>query len=274
MILDAPYLLNNFRVCQSNTNFYIYHIDNMSNTKVPMQFQFLGKCESCEITVQSASQCKRGLQIAKVLGRGDVGVAYEIKPGAQAKSINAAMSSTGKYVLKEVQIADEHQMSLFSNEICIGKYLGELKIAPRIYDCWVCSPSEKVQYPVTGYYVMDKIEKIWENEYPSNSDKTNELRPAPLEIEKKLVNVLKNMIKVGIVHQDCHPGNIGILKDGRVVLFDFGFSIFSHEQMTQPETVLMSQLYIVIEQYDKPIMYESYLYDVIYQIRQNVYKIN
>jgi predicted unusual protein kinase regulating ubiquinone biosynthesis (AarF/ABC1/UbiB family) len=92
-------------------------------------------------------------------------------------------------------------------------------------------------------------------------------------MEKKLVKVLETMIKAGIIHQDCHPGNIGILKDGRVVLFDFGFAIFSSEKMSQPETILMSQLYMVLEHYDKKIMYDSYLYDVIYQIRQNKYKI-
>jgi tRNA A-37 threonylcarbamoyl transferase component Bud32 len=224
--------------------------------------------------ISAPAKCKRGLKIIKELGRGDVGIAYEIEPGAQANSISTAMNPDGKYVLKEVRIANEHEMRQFSSEICIGKYLGELKIAPRIYDCWVCAKSENTsQYPVTGYYIMDKMEKIWDKEYPSNSDNKIPLRPAPLEMEKKLVKVLETMVKAGIIHQDCHPGNIGILKDGRVVLFDFGFAIFSHEKMTQPETILMSQLYMVLEHYDKPIMYDSYLYDVIYQIRQNKYKI-
>lgn len=248
------------------------------NTAEPLLFRFIGKCETCnDLVVQSPDQCKMGLKIVKELGRGDVGIAYEIEPGTQAQSIHSAMSAKGKYVLKEILIQNEVEMKQFSNEICIGKYLGELGIAPRIYDCWVCNTAatQNVHYPVKGYYVMDKMEKIWEKEYPSNSEKSGQkaIHPAPLAMEKKLVKVLEMMVKSGIIHQDCHPGNIGILGDGRVVLFDFGFSIFSHEKMTQPETVLMSQLYIVLEQYDREIMYDSYLYDVIYQIRQNKYKI-
>ena len=242
----------------------------------PLQFRFLGRCETCEHVVAAPAKCKRGIKVVKELGRGDVGVAYEIEPGSQASSIHAAMTPHGNYVLKEVRIANEQEMQQFSNEICIGKYLGELKIAPRIYDCWVCTGSESEttpKYPVTGYYIMDKIEKIWDKEYPSDSTEGKPVRPSPREMERKLVKVLETMVKAGIIHQDCHPGNIGILKNGQVVLFDFGFAIFSHDKMTQPDTVLMSQLYIVIEQYDKKIMYDSYLYDVIYRIRQNKYKI-
>lgn len=245
----------------------------MSVSQPPLQFRFLGTCETCEHTVSSVNKCKKGLKIVKELGRGDVGIAYEIEPGTQAQSIHAAMSATGKYVLKEVRIANESEMKQFTNEICIGKYLGELRIAPRIYDCWVCMQTEEMVYPVMGYYIMDKMEKIWDKEYPSDSEQNRKLRPAPVDMEKKLVKVLETMIKAGIIHQDCHPGNIGILKDGRVVLFDFGFAIFSSEKMSQPETILMSQLYMVLEHYDKKIMYDSYLYDVIYQIRQNKYKI-
>lgn len=256
-------------------------------TQQRLDFRFVGRCDTCEPrVVESAKQCKRGVTVVRELGRGDVGVAYEIEPGSQSNSIQSALSKNGKYVLKEVLIKSEKDMQQFSNEICIGKYLGNLGIAPRIYDCWVCSANAKdsvktsIKYPVIGYYVMDKMDKIWEHEYPCDSTKlgsgsdNRKAQRAPLAMEKKLVKVLETMVKAGIIHQDCHPGNIGILHNGRVVLFDFGFSIFSLEKITQPETVLMSQLYIVIEQFDKALMYESYLYDVIYKIRQNQYKIN
>lgn len=237
-----------------------------------LQFRFIGTCDG--IPVVSAGDCKRGLKIKKELGRGDVGVAYEIEPGDQAASINAAMSPNGNYVLKEVKIQSAAELEQFSNEICIGKYLGDIKVAPRIYDSWLCRPAgSTAQFPITGYYVMDKIAQIWENAFPSKSAKAKDNRPAPRDAEVKLVKALETMVKAGIIHQDCHPGNIGILADGRVILFDFGFSIWSKEQITLPETVLMSQLYIVLEQYNKDVMFESYLYDVIYDIRQNKYRI-
>jgi hypothetical protein len=48
------------------------------------------------------------------------------------------------------------------------------------------------------------------------------------------------------------------MTDGRVVLFDFGFALATAKEISHPEIVLMSQLYIVIEQYDKEFMYDSY----------------
>lgn len=237
-------------------------------------FKFLGTCDG--IPVESPGDCKRGLKIKKKLGQGDVGVAWEIEPGAQTSAIHTAMSAKGNYVLKEVLIRSAAEYEQFSNEICIGKYLGDLKVAPRIYDSWIChahGTGNTQQYHVTGYYVMDKMAQIWDKAYPSADPNKNDNRPAPKAMEVKLLKALETMVKAGIIHQDCHPGNIGILANGQVVLFDFGFSLWSVDPITLPETVLMSQLYIVLEHYHKEIMYESYLYDIIYKIRQNKYKI-
>lgn len=254
-----------------------------------MSYKFLGTCDTCEnITtehvIDSSQKCLRGLKVIKELGRGDVGVAYELESGTQLQNISNALNSSGQYVLKEVLVQNAKELKQLTEEICIGRYLGELGIAPRIYSCWVCvsagngnntkaTTTKKQQFPVKGYYVMDKIEHIWEKLYPSNSEKTKHTKAAPAALEEKLVDVLATMVKAGIIHQDCHPGNIGILKDGRPVIFDFGFSIRVSDQITLPEVILMSQLYIVIEQYDKSIMYDSKIYDTIYEIRQGKYRI-
>jgi len=241
------------------------------------QFKFVGTCESCnsivkESDVSSPSKCTRGLKIATKLGSGDVGVAYELKPGAQNKAINSALDSNGIFVLKEVLIKNKNELKQFNDEVCIGKYLGDIGVAPKIYNCWVCfdSADSNVSFPLKAYYVMDKIDKIWKDAFPSGLNRGN--KPASKNMEMKLVDVLERMIAGGIIHQDNHPGNIGIMANGDVVLFDFGFSVIALQPITYPETILMSQLYIVIEQYNKDIMFDSYLYDVIYAIRRGEYK--
>ena len=66
----------------------------------------LGRCDACErsplMPVSDPGMCYKGLSIKRTLGAGDVGVAYELSPGAQNKSLSEAMNPSGSYVLKEV----------------------------------------------------------------------------------------------------------------------------------------------------------------------------
>lgn len=245
------------------------------------KFKFVGSCQTCsrivsERPVVSAAQCLQGLVVTTELGRGDIGVAYELKPGVQNTNINHALSDKATYVLKEVIIKNAKELKKFEDEVCIGKYLGEMGLAPRIYNCWVCVQKDaKKQFPLKGYYIMEKIHKIWEEEYPSHHPEASRdsalNHTAPKKVQQQLVAALERMISAGIIHQDCHPGNIGIMQDGRIVLFDFGFSLVASEPIPDvlKNTILMSQIYIVIEKWNRQEMYDSYLYGVIYDLRRN-----
>jgi RIO-like serine/threonine protein kinase len=147
--------------------------------------------------------------------------------------------------------------------------MGELGIAPRIYACWVCSKRGS-GFPAMGYYVMQKIDFIYGEKFPSKSLPG---KPAPPAVEKQLVNVVAKMVSHGIIHNDLHPGNIGVLKNGKLVIFDYGFSQRADVEIKFPEQVLMAQLYTIIEQYAKPIMFNSLIYDTIYKIRQGKLKL-
>ncbi|WIA10882.1 hypothetical protein OEZ85_011048 [Tetradesmus obliquus] len=218
----------------------------------------------------------RGVKVVKQLGKGDVGVAYELKTDSNLLAINKAIRKDGNYVLKEVLLKEAKDLAMLTEEICIGRYLGELGIAPRIYACWVCTgepPTSKQQtFPMRGYYVMDRIQDIWKDLYPGGEPPAGRAE-AFRRHEHELVRALGAMVKAGVVHQDAHPGNIGILADGRVVLFDFGFSVYALEPISMPEVVLMSQLYIMLEHYEKDAMQDSYLLDVVYEIRQKKFKL-
>ena len=212
----------------------------------------------------------------KPLGKGDVGIAYMINHVVSpAKQEMYPDADDRKYVLKQVQFRMDEDgtydtdADTFLNETCIGIEMGDLGIAPKIYECWLCSDAKGNEY---GYYTMDRIAKILINEYPGDSQslkKGQQLMAAPREIQQKIIGLLEVMINANYVHNDNHPGNIGIMSDGEPVLFDFGFAIKADHQLTEFDKLqaLGFSLYQIIEQYDKEMMYDCVFYDLIDSIR-------
>ena len=234
----------------------------------------MASCECVNMsTVSSPEACLDGLRIEKELGHGDFGVAYELKPGDQNQAINAAISETGKYVLKQIKLegeplSDEQRQGAFIQESCLGKNLADLGIAPKIYKCWSCSsklkPSSKKPTNF-GYIVMDKMDGTWKDKY--NLTRGNK------EHQFELIHALAIMVKNGFLHQDCHVGNIGFVND-KVVLFDFGLTVEiknCRSPCNNLPLLLASQLNIVVEQF--PITEKlgttskrNYIFDLIYHI--------
>ena len=180
-------------------------------------------CKECTIlgTVGNPEDCKKGLNIVRELGHGDIGVAFEIQPGAQNRAINDAIDPNGKYVLKRVELnrsEDLYRKNLedFKREACIGKILGDLDIAPKIYSCWTCDSMVNRKLTKYGYYVMDRFDGDWKYKY--------EYEKGSKKHQLELICCLAIMVQNGYLHNDCHLGNIGF-KGDNVILFDFGFTL-------------------------------------------------
>jgi len=207
-----------------------------------------------EHIVDSPEKCYAGLILKGELGRGDFGIAYELNPGAQNAAINTALSPTGQYVLKQITIISEKGRNDFINEVNIGIKLGDLGVSPKIYKSWFCRDSTKRQ--LYGYYVMDKLSSVWKGDYGYQ-----------LGIKKhqeQLITAIEGMVNQGYLHQDCHVGNVGFVADN-VKLFDFGLTVeIPREEcaacfadQTVKNLLIASQLFIVIEQYDRKDMFSS-----------------
>jgi hypothetical protein len=208
------------------------------------------ECKECTVlgTVDNPEDCKKGLNIVKELGHGDIGVAFEIMPGAQNRAINDALDPNGKYVLKRVEL-NRNEKSYIKNledfkiEACIGKILGDLDIAPKIYSCWTCDSIINSKVTKYGYYVMDRFDGDWKYKYG--------LGKGSKQHQLELIRCLAIMVKNGYLHNDCHLGNIGF-KGDNVILFDFGFTLpvptDCERCMMSLPFLLAGQLSIVTEQ--------------------------
>lgn len=227
------------------------------------------KIRSCHIT-ESPKERYGGLEEIKKLGEGDNGSAFLVRePGRDHR-----------FVLKEMTFRNEKDAAMFQSEVHIGYILGEEGVAPKVYNCWVYQdPVNGQRY---GYYTMDLMDGgVYGDVYPS-SGRFSIDGVAPVNVEKDLVNRLRTMINAGFIHNDNHPGNIGIM-GGKVVLFDFGFTRYignelgalekrSARQAEDVKTLLLGfSLYQVVEHYNKEILHMSYVYQLACAISKRAF---
>lgn len=195
---------------------------------------------------QPNTDCKCGYQTEVELGRGDFGKAFSLKDDNR--------------VMKEIYLKDEKAENDYEDEVYIGYVLGNMGIAPKIYKKWRCNKEGK-EY---GYYIMDKLSGVWDKVYEKNNATKNH--------QYQLMSCIAKMIQSGYLHNDCHVGNIGFVNNN-VVLFDFGLSKkFETANQDYLLKLFLSQLYIVIEQYELDnytgsAINRNYMYDMIQYIK-------
>lgn len=105
----------------------------------------------------------------------------------------------------------------------------------------------------TAYFVMEYFEGSPLKDYIKQARKQGQvIEPeSALYVVKSLLNALKTTHATGIIHRDIKPGNIYILPDGTVKLFDFGAARFADEETERTRTVIITPGYAPPEQYQK-----------------------
>jgi len=134
-------------------------------------------------------------------------------------SINKFFASFGFQQAKDFDIILEQYKQFLEGEL---NYLNEAKymlfFRNRLKDKNIYIPKPLSQ-STPRVLVMEYVESIKITEI----DKLNKLQINTTDIAKQLIEVfLYQIIYLGKVHCDPHPGNIGIHSDGRIVLYDFG----------------------------------------------------
>lgn len=103
----------------------------------------------------------------------------------------------------------------------------------------------------TAYFVMEYLEGLTLRDYIRDAKSNGlviELESA-LTVTKYVLEALKETHREGIIHRDIKPGNIYILQNGSVKLFDFGAARFADEEHEKTRTVILTPGYAPPEQY-------------------------
>ena len=107
-----------------------------------------------------------------------------------------------------------------------------VKFKRLLKDLPVKIPDVSIKYSSKKVLVMEYVKSM----------KLTESKINMKDIANSLINIfLYQIIKIGYVHSDPHPGNIGILEDGRIVLYDFGNVVeFSSEFKSKINQLIIS----------------------------------
>jgi len=122
----------------------------------------------------------------------------------QAKDFDAILTQYKQFLANEVNYQKEARFMMYFRR--------------KLIDKQVYIPKPLAQ-STSRVLVMEYVESIKINDLAS----FNQLPFDKTELAKRLVQLfLYQIIDIGSVHCDPHPGNIGVRKNGDIVLYDFG----------------------------------------------------
>lgn len=147
-------------------------------------------------------------------------ISEEIKTDLQALiQVNHFFSSLGLQQAKDFEVVLQQYEQFLAGEL---NYLNEaqhmLFFRNRLKDKNIYVP-KPLLYSTERVLVMEYVESTKINDLETLTS----MNVQSVDIAKQLINVfLYQIITLGKVHCDPHPGNIGVHVDGRIVLYDFG----------------------------------------------------
>lgn len=145
---------------------------------------------------------------------------------------NACKGKDCEYVLKI-------QKRYNKNEIDLQMKSSSFGYSPQIKEIWFCYEDETLSTVRTSIFVMNRLNKTL-NEYLSSNaslfDKISSVR--------KAIELLQNVNKHNIYHNDSHTSNFMFNNDGSLFLIDFGKSSYTNQLgMTNIYTSDFNSLY-------------------------------
>lgn len=147
-------------------------------------------------------------------------ISEEIKTDLHALiQVNHFFASLGLQQAKDFEVVLQQYEQFLAGEL---NYLNEaqhmLFFRNRLREKNIYIPKPLI-YSTQRVLVMEYVESTKINDLTTLASRNIQTS----EIAKQLINVfLYQIITLGKVHCDPHPGNIGVHADGRIVLYDFG----------------------------------------------------
>ena len=105
----------------------------------------------------------------------------------------------------------------------------------------------------TAYFVMEYLEGKTLKQYMKEAKQQGQViaLDSAIMVTRSVLSALSAAHKDKIIHRDIKPGNVFILNDGTVKLFDFGAARFADEDQEQTRTIIITPGYAPPEQYQK-----------------------
>lgn len=112
----------------------------------------------------------------------------------------------------------------------------------------------------TAYFVMEYLDGKTLKQYMREAKQQGQViaLDSAIMVTRSVLSALSAAHKDKIIHRDIKPGNVFILNDGTVKLFDFGAARFADEDQEQTRTIIITPGYAPPEQYQKKSKQGSY----------------
>jgi serine/threonine protein kinase len=200
---------------------------------------------------------RRKYQIGVVIGFGGFGVVYKAWDMALNRVVAVKEYYPTMYLKRDPGTT---QVVLFDkkNEAAFLKGKEEFLAEARNVARYNAHPNIVHVYDFfeengTAYFVMEYLEGKTLKEYMREAKAVGqviELDSAVMVI-RSVLSALSATHKDNIIHRDIKPGNVFILNDGTVKLFDFGAARFADEDQEMTRTIIITPGYAPPEQYQK-----------------------
>ena len=188
--------------------------------------------------------------IGKVLGFGSFGVTYIAWDNVLERKVAIKEYMPSEYSTRSsgqtmVEITPEKR-ELFSKGM--EKFIEEArKLAKFESEEGIVRIFDHFYQNDTAYIVMEHLDGITLTEY---LEKNGKIKPQmAVDMIMPVMESLKKVNDMGIIHRDIAPDNIMITRDGNIKLIDFGAARFASSSSSKSLTVMVKQGYSPEEQY-------------------------
>jgi serine/threonine protein kinase len=166
------------------------------------------------INASNDANCYKNIKVNRSIGEGSQGVVYALKG-----------NTSDERVLKISEYDTPKKLENMKNEVIIGTILGDIGIAPKLYEAWICK--DKV------YILMERIKGSLRDIISGKESlgvyyEVDHINKIPKSLMNDYIDAFAKITEMGYIHMDSHPANLGIInrngKD-RGILIDFGFTV-------------------------------------------------
>jgi serine/threonine protein kinase len=190
--------------------------------------------------------------IGKVLGQGGFGITYlawdsilDLKLAIKEFFPMGLVARSSGNAQVETYVGDQGEQFSFG----LDRFLGEAKTLARFSEHPnIVTVRDFFKENNTAYMVMNYLEGVTLQNYFADKGGIIPVEQA-LEIFMPVLDALKEVHNVGILHRDISPDNIFINQGGRVILIDFGAARQAMGDKSKSLSVIMKAGYSPPEQY-------------------------